>query len=144
MREALAVLMDEQDEEVLEKLACSLNNNRRSGIIDIHHLRVIRSGRFHHVDAHLVVPEYWDVAHVHDQTHTFENEVVQAYDFDGELAFHLDPCKKSYCSVCEVSQCPIRQKPFLQVRPFTVKSLTDGPHPTNQGAYDDALSTQKT
>lgn len=142
VRQALGVLMDEQDENILEELSAVLNKNRRPGIIDIHHLRVIRSGRFHHVDAHLVVPEYWDIAHVHDLTYDLEAEVVKSYGFDGELAFHLDPCKKSYCQICEVQNCPIRQKPFQQVRSFTVKSLTEGPHPTNQGAYDDSGSSQ--
>ncbi|MEN0058904.1 MAG: cation diffusion facilitator family transporter [Bdellovibrio sp.] len=141
VRESLAVLMDEQDPQVLEDLAESLRRNRRPGIIDIHHLRIIRSGRFHHVDAHLVVPEYWDVSHVHEAGQQFEKDVVQDYDFDGELAFHLDPCKKSYCRVCDVPSCPIRQQAFQELRPFTVKSLTDGPQPTNEEAYDNASSS---
>lgn len=143
VRESLGVLMDEQDENVLEDLASSLNKNRVPGIIDIHHLRTIRSGRFHHIDAHLVVPEYWDISHVHEVTHAFEEGVVDSYDFDGELAFHLDPCKKSYCAVCDVDQCPIRQEPFKKVRSFDVKSLTAGPQPINQGAYDNTSSSPK-
>lgn len=142
VRESLGVLMDEQDEEILEDLAASLEKNRRSGIIDIHHLRTIRAGRFHHVDTHIVVPEYWDVSHVHEVTHTFEEGVVRDYTFDGELAFHVDPCKKSYCAICDVAACPIRQLPFREGRRFTVKSLTSGPRPTNQGTYDDSGSTQ--
>lgn len=143
VRESLGVLMDEQDENVLEGLASALNKNRAPGIIDIHHLRTIRSGRFHHIDAHLVVPEYWDISHVHEVIHAFEDDVVDNYDFDGELAFHLDPCKKSYCSVCDVDQCPIRREPFEKLRPFDVKSLTTGPQPINQGAYDNASSSPK-
>ncbi|KYG67030.1 cation transporter [Bdellovibrio bacteriovorus] len=131
VRESLGVLMDEQNEEVLGNLARSLEKNRRPGIIDIHELRTIRSGRFHHVDAHLVVPEYWDVSRVHSLGNAFEADVVRDYEFDGELAFHIDPCKKSFCSVCSVPDCPIRQAPFQQERPFTVKSLTGGPQPTN-------------
>ena len=129
---------------MIQDLASSLEKNRREGIIDIHKLRVIRAGRFHHVDAHLVVPEYWDVAQVHDLTEVFEYAVVSDYEFDGELAFHLDPCKKSYCSVCEVPNCPIRQQPYENRIPFTVKSLTDEPSAIKQGAYDyPSSSTQK-
>ncbi|MNJ93322.1 Ferrous-iron efflux pump FieF [compost metagenome] len=135
VRESLGGLLDEQDETSLEDLTKSLEQNRRPGIIDIHHMRAIRSGRFHHVDAHLVVPEYWDISHVHEVEQSFEADVVRDYVFDGELAFHLDPCKKSYCSVCVVENCPIRQEPFKEARPFTLKSLTDGPRPTNQLAY---------
>ena len=131
VRESLGVLMDEQNEGVLGNLARSLEKNRRPGIIDIHELRTIRSGRFHHVDAHLVVPEYWDVSRVHSLGNAFEADVVRDYEFDGELAFHIDPCKKSFCSVCSVPDCPIRRAPFQRERPFTVKSLTGGPQPTN-------------
>jgi len=142
VRASLGILMDEQDEQILEDLAKALRKNRISGVIDIHHLRTIRSGRFHHVDAHLVVPEYWDVSRVHELTQEYEDRVVHDYEFDGELAFHVDPCKKSYCIICDVAECPIRQRPFKELRRFTVKSLTDGPHPTNQGGYDDTGSPQ--
>lgn len=136
VRESLRVLMDEQDPKVLENLAHALEKNKQVGIIDIHHLRIIRSGHFHHVDAHLVVPEYWDITQVHELTHSYESNVVNDYTFDGELAFHVDPCKKSFCKICVVPNCPVRQFPFEEPRPFTVKSLTEGPRPTNQGDYD--------
>lgn len=142
VRGSLGILLDEQDEAILSDLTASLEKNRTPGIIDIHHLRTIRSGHFHHVDAHLVVPEYWDISHVHEVAHEFERQVVKDYNFDGELAFHLDPCKKSYCASCDVKECPIRRVPFQKARPFNVKSLTDGPHPTNQGAYDNSGSSQ--
>lgn len=141
VRGSLGILMDEQDEAILDHLTQSLQSNREPGIIDIHHLRIIRSGHFHHVDAHLVVPEYWNVAHVHEAIHRFEENVVAAYPFDGELAFHVDPCKKSYCPACEIVDCPIRTNEYHQMRPFTVKSLTEGPQPINQVAYDNSKPT---
>lgn len=136
VRESLGGLMDEVNPHTLENLTKSMEQNRLPGIIDIHELRVIRSGRFHHVDAHVVVPEYWDVSKAHNETRTFEENVVRDYDFDGEIAFHLDPCKKSYCSECNVENCPIRQAPFEGLRPFSVKSLTEGPREFIQVAYD--------
>jgi cation diffusion facilitator family transporter len=135
VRPSLGGLLDEQDETVLQNLTHALETHRSPGIIDIHHMRMIRSGRFHHVDAHLVVPEYWDIAYVHDVTHEFEKAVVKDYEFDGEIAFHLDPCKKSFCRTCSVLDCPIRLEAFQSSQPFTVKSLTRGPHPTNQVAH---------
>lgn len=131
IRESLGVLMDEQSEDVLENLTRALQKNRRPGIIDVHELRIIRAGRFHHIDAHLVVPEYWDILRVHALGNAFEADVVRDYEFDGELAFHVDPCKKSFCSVCAVPDCPVRRAPLQQERTFTVKSLTGRPQPTN-------------
>lgn len=121
-------LVDEADPEVLEDLAQTLEKNRQPGIIDIHQLRVIRSGRFHHVDAHLVIPEYWDISQAHSYCEDFESEVVSDYAFDGELAFHLDPCKRIYCKMCTVENCPIRQSPYEKRNPFTVSSLTGSPN----------------
>lgn len=140
VRESLGGLLDAQDLGSLELLAAALKKNRVPAVIDIHHMRVIRSGRFHHVDAHMVVPEYWDVAQVHEMTQGFEARVVKDYEFDGELAFHLDPCKKSFCAHCEMPQCPIRLQSFQSLPDFSVKSLTDDPAPTNQGTHDDSGS----
>jgi cation diffusion facilitator family transporter len=121
-------LVDETDPEVLEDLAKVLEKNRRPGIIDIHQLRVIRSGRFHHIDAHLVIPEYWDISKAHNYSGDFEAEVVRDYVFDGEIAFHLDPCKRAYCKMCTVEGCPVRQTPFQTRNPFTVASITGSPN----------------
>jgi len=121
-------LVDEVDLEVVSDLATTLEKNRTMGIIDIHQLRVIRAGRFHHVDAHLVVPEYWNISQAHGECDEFEKEVVHDYAFDGEIAFHLDPCKRLYCKMCMVEACPIRQSPFEKRNPFTVDSITGSPN----------------
>ncbi len=129
-------LLDEVDSRALENLAQSFEKCRKLGIIDIHHLKVIRSGSFHHVDAHIVVPEYWDVLTAHNEVHDFESDVVKNYFVGGEIAFHMDPCKRSFCEVCDIENCPIRKLPFKALRSFNVKSLTKGPVATNQGAYE--------
>lgn len=131
VRKSGGSLIDERDESVLGDLAECLQQNRGPGIIDIHHLRTIRSGQFHHVDAHLVIPEYWHIAHAHTICHAFEAEVVKDYAFDGEIAFHLDPCKRQYCSACKMADCPIRRHEYLQQKPFTVISLISGPQHTD-------------
>ncbi|WP_413289103.1 cation diffusion facilitator family transporter [Bdellovibrio sp. HCB337] len=120
-------LVDEVDTEVLSDLSQALQKNRVSGVIDIHQLRIIRSGRFHHVDAHLVIPEYWNISHAHNVCDDFESSVVRDYTFDGEIAFHLDPCKRAYCRNCKMEDCPIRRHAFENQKPFTVESLTGGP-----------------
>src|SRR5688572_29668843 len=105
-------LIDAVDEGSLDTLSKLIKENRRPGVIEIHHLRILRSGSFHHIDAHLVVPEFWDVAKAHQVTHDFEDKVVNQYPFDGEFAFHLDPCQRSFCKKCDLSDCPIRSAPF--------------------------------
>ena len=127
VREAMGGLIDEVDTKSLEALGMAMMKNLAPGIIDVHRMRVIRSGAFHHVDAHLVVPEYWDVAHAHSVTHNFEMDVVRDYPFDGEIVFHLDPCGRAYCSHCDVFDCPIRVREFKNRQEFTVDHLISEP-----------------
>jgi len=44
------------------------NRLRRDSLLvsEIHETRAIRNGSFAHVDAHVVVPEYWTVEQAHD------------------------------------------------------------------------------
>lgn len=123
MRESIGGLTDEIDTASMLQLLNCFQTSRTEGIIDIHKVRTIRSGRFHHVDAHVVVPEYWNVKQTHEVLHEFERQVVEKYSFDGEIAFHQDPCLRKYCSSCEVSSCPIRVKPLEKRREFTITSI---------------------
>lgn len=127
VREAIGGLLDEHDLQSLEKLAETIEKNRFPGIIDIHETRIIRAGRFHHIDAHVVVPEFWDVSEAHHQTTVFENKVVQEYHLEGEIAFHVDPCLKSYCDQCDFEPCPIRSQAFEKRIPVHAKTLTQKP-----------------
>lgn len=127
VRFAFGGLLDEYDEESLQCLANSLEKNRIPGIIDIHQTRMIRAGRFHHIDAHLVIPEFWDISEAHSKTNAFEDDVVTDYPLEGEIAFHLDPCLKSYCSQCDLETCPIRLQKFVGRDSFTPKSLVKKP-----------------
>lgn len=127
VRKSLSGLMDAEDMQMITQLGKLFYKQAFPGIIRIHHTRVIRSGRYHHVDAHIVVPEYWEVQKAHDETVRFENAVIKAYEFDGEMHLHLDPCRKAYCEICDLKECPIRKKPFVKRLEFTLDELTD-PH----------------
>jgi cation diffusion facilitator family transporter len=121
-------LIDAVDESSLELLSKLIKQYRRPGIIEIHHLRILRSGSFHHIDGHLVVPEFWDVAKAHELVHAFEDKVVNEYPYDGEFAFHLDPCQRAFCKKCDMKDCPIRVAPFEEIFTFSVNDITHGPH----------------
>jgi divalent metal cation (Fe/Co/Zn/Cd) transporter len=127
VRFAFGGLLDEYDESSLKLLAEAIEKNRIPGIIDIHQTRMIRAGRFHHIDAHLVIPEFWDVSEAHQKTNEFENDVVSSYPLEGEIAFHLDPCLKFYCTQCDLDSCPIRIQKFNQREPVTSRSLVKKP-----------------
>lgn len=133
LRSNTDALMDATDLESVKLLCEVINTNRNKVVIDIHNLKIIRSGHFHHIDAHLVVPEYLDVATVHDITGQFEEKVVSAYKYEGEIAFHVDPCNKSYCRQCEMQDCQIRVQKFEKAKTYTVDDLVKGPQQTIKG-----------
>lgn len=112
VRYASGGLLDEEDTDLLRKLLRAMNAGVGHGIIRVHNLRAIRSGRFSHVDAHLVVPEFWPVKRAHDAAQAFEKHVIGIADVHGEILFHLDPCRQAYCAHCDLPDCPIRVEPF--------------------------------
>ncbi len=122
-RRAMDVLMDAEDPEVLKELAHVFEDYRTPSIIQIHHAKVIRAGRYHHIDAHVVLPEFISVQEVHRELDRFENKVIEAYAFNGEMNFHVDPCRRVYCDVCSYEPCPVRQLPFTKKIPVLLEDL---------------------
>ncbi len=127
VRNSFGALIDQVEIHSLQDLAASFQKHKRPWVIDIHQLKMIRSGKFHHIDAHLVVPEYWDISRTHEEMTRYEDEVVASYEFDGEIAFHVDPCERKYCEMCEVEDCPVRVKKMIAVRRMSADTLVRGP-----------------
>ena len=93
----------------------------------MHHLRIMRSGRLHHVDFHLIVPFYWSV----EKSHTFQGEIARkiasAMNNNATVLIHLDPCTPKYCSSCSVEPCKARSEQFAERRPWTIDTMIGGP-----------------
>jgi cation diffusion facilitator family transporter len=112
IRQASAGLLDEEDTALLDRLLAVLEPHLGQGVIRVHHLRAIRSGRFHHVDAHLVVPEFWTVERSHELAEDLGERVVKELGVEGEMILHTDPCHRIYCRMCDLDDCPVRREPF--------------------------------
>ena len=121
VRHAAGALLDEEDPVLLSRVLNALQGNLGHGVIRIHHLRAIRSGRFHHVEAHLVVPEFWSVERAHDLSEDVAARVIRGLGVEGEMVFHTDPCHRIYCEVCDLEDCAIRREPFIKVTPLTLE-----------------------
>ncbi len=121
VRHAAGGLLDEEDPVLLERLLDVLRGHVGQGIIRIHHLRAIRAGRFHHVDAHLVVPEFWSVERAHAVAEDLADRVIRKLGVEGELLFHTDPCHRVYCAMCDLDGCTIRREPFRARPPLTLE-----------------------
>ena len=129
VRLALTSLLDAEDINVLKRLAQIFEKHAGDGIIQIHHTKVIRSGWFHHIDAHIVVPEFWSVEQAHEVLDKFEDLVIKDYEYGGEANFHLDPCKRKYCEVCDYKDCQVRVSAFKSRVPVELSHLRSKTEP---------------
>lgn len=129
IRKSIGGLLDEEEEPLLKRIQSLINKNKQEGIIQVHHLRVMRSGRYHHIDAHVVVPEFWSVETAHDNTNLYERKIFKDYEFSGEIHFHIDPCRRFYCQYCDVKECPVRQEEFKGYRDISLIEIVDTDEP---------------
>ena len=134
VRHAAGGLLDEEDTELLDRLLQVLRSYVGQGIIRIHHLRAIRAGRFHHVDAHLVVPEFWPVDRAHEVAEELSEKVIRDLRIEGELVFHTDPCHRAYCAMCDLADCPVRRHPFVSRPPLTLEEAVQPDMPCRAAA----------
>ncbi len=129
LRKAIGGLLDEEQESLIKEIQEIINKHKQEGIIQVHHVRVMRAGRYHHIDAHVVVPEYWSVEVAHDNTLKYEQTIFKDYQFSGEMHLHIDPCRRLYCQFCDVKNCPIRQEDFKGYRKMGVHEITNPEEP---------------
>jgi len=121
VRHAAGGLLDEEDPALLNSVLDALQRHLGNGVIRVHHLRAIRSGRFQHVEAHLVVPEFWSVERAHDLSEEVAKRAMRDLGVEGEMVFHTDPCHRIYCAVCDLADCPIRREPYRGTIPMTLE-----------------------
>lgn len=133
VRQAAGGLLDEEDPELLEELASVVARLPVEGAIEIHETRAIRSGAYAHVDAHVVVPEYWTVEQAHDAGEEMERWVLANWHREGEIFFHVDPCRRAYCARCPLKECAVRVTPFEARPPVTRASIVGPPYMAGGG-----------
>ena len=121
VRHAAGGLLDEEDTGLLSRLLAALDTRLGQGVIRVHHLRAIRAGRFHHVEAHLVVPEFWSVDQAHELSEDLAARVIAELGVEGELVFHTDPCHRIYCAMCDLDDCTVRREPFRDRPPLSLE-----------------------
>jgi cation diffusion facilitator family transporter len=118
VRAAAGGLLDEHDQPTVLRLLQVLEEARPATLIRVHHLRALRFGARTHVDAHLVVPEYWTVDKAHALCDAMELKLKNTLGDEVDVVFHADPCRRAYCQGCEVEDCDIRKEPFASRPPL--------------------------
>lgn len=127
MRVSIGGLMDESDHETLARVGAIINLRRIPEWINVHHLRVMRSGQLHHVDFHLTIPYYWNVQKAHEFQAQVERHLIEGLNDQASVLIHLDPCVPACCSMCHVEACTVRTTPFAAEPSWDVPALVGKP-----------------
>lgn len=114
IRKALSGIMDEADQELLSRMAKILNENRKREWIDIHNTRIQQHGSGLHIDAHLTLPWYFELRKAHEEMEETYKLISENSSRAIEFNFHLDDCKPFSCEICQLSECQVRQRPFVK------------------------------
>jgi cation diffusion facilitator family transporter len=111
VKESSEALLDKEDPELVARLVRVINEVRPPEVMAIHEMRTLRSGRYVHVDIHIVIPEFLTIAQGHDLVEAFNGGVIGALGLEGEFHTHTDPCQRAHCRACAVQACPVRVEP---------------------------------
>jgi cation diffusion facilitator family transporter len=122
--ESSRALLDSEDPEVVDKVLAAMNQVRSWDVIAVHELRTFRSGRYTHVDVHLVVPEFYSIRQAHDLCEGFGVRALREAGVEGEVHTHVDPCGRLYCDRCPAESCGIRRAPRTSSNAFTLEEAT--------------------
>ncbi len=123
LRSSIAGIMDEADMKILEKMVMLLNSNRRENWVDLHNLRVIKYGSVLHLDCHLTVPWYLNIAEAHREIDALAILIRHEFGESLELFVHNDPCLPISCPICTKSDCEVRQHAFQKRVEWTLKNI---------------------
>ena len=124
IRSSIAGIMDESDQELLARLVELLNRERSEEWIDLHNLRVIKYGSTLHIDCHLTLPWYLNIAEAQESIVNFEKLVQKEFGNSIELFVHIDACMDFSCDICEKKDCEVRKHAFIKRIPWTVANIS--------------------
>lgn len=124
IRQSIAGIMDETDQELLTKMVTVLNQNRRENWIDLHNVRIIKYGPVLHLDAHITIPWYLNVHEAHDEIDALASLVRNEFGESLELYVHSDGCLDYSCQVCQKKDCIVRKEPFQKKIEWTIQNIS--------------------
>lgn len=125
IRQTVAGIMDEADQELLRQLIRVLNENKPDNWIDLHNLRIIKYGAIMHLDCHLTVPWYFNVNEAHAEIDELDRLIRHHFPQTLEMFVHTDGCvPPKSCSICPLKACAVRQHAFERRMNWTFDNIT--------------------
>ncbi|CEJ68243.1 Cadmium, cobalt and zinc/H(+)-K(+) antiporter [Chryseobacterium oranimense G311] len=124
VRKSLSGIMDEQDPDLLNQIIRVLEENRRTEWIDVHNMKIQQFGANLHIDAHITLPWYYSLREAHDEMEKMIILLAKNTKRSVEFNFHMDDCKPISCPVCQIKDCPVREKDFVKRVEWTPENVT--------------------
>lgn len=124
VRKSLSGIMDEQDPDLLEQIIQILEENRKKEWVDVHNMKIQQFGAHLHIDAHITLPWYYSLRDAHNEMEKVIILLAKNTKRTVEFNFHMDDCKPFSCSVCQISNCPVREKDFVKRVVWTPENVT--------------------
>lgn len=125
LKKTINNLIDTADEEVLKKICAAINENRKPEWIDIHNLKVLKSGSSYFIDCDLTLPWYYNIDEGHSSSEELRLTLLSLFPENALVSIHSDSCLEHFCSSCKASECKYRKQPFKDIKPFTVEKLIE-------------------
>jgi cation diffusion facilitator family transporter len=114
LRSSIAGIMDEADEDLLKNVIDTINNNKSINWVDMHNLRIIKYGAVLHLDAHVTLPWYFNVAEAHVEVDKLTGLLKQNFGDSLEIFVHTDACETFSCKICAKQNCTVRINDFVK------------------------------
>lgn len=124
VRKSLSGIMDEQDPDLLNQIITVLEENRRTEWIDVHNMKIQQFGSSLHMDAHITLPWYYSLREAHSEMEKVIILLAQNTKRSVEFNFHMDDCKPISCPICQIKDCPVREKDFIKRVEWTPENVT--------------------
>lgn len=124
LRSSIAGIMDEADDELLEKMVAFCETSRRENWVDLHNLRFIKYGGTLHLDCHLTIPWFFNIHEGHKEIDELEKIVKDNFGDSVELFVHTDGCMDFSCKICSKTECPLRKHPFEKKINWTIENVS--------------------
>ncbi len=125
IRESIAGIMDEADEDLIEEFVSVINENRSERWIDLHKVRFIKYGNHIHLDAHLTLPWYLNLREAHVELDKMTQILEQKFGDKHEMFIHTDDCQPTSCEICPIKNCPHRQFKYIDKITWTAALVAE-------------------
>ncbi|MGL4852384.1 MAG: cation diffusion facilitator family transporter [Phocaeicola sp.] len=125
-------LLDGADNELLQEVAQSINQNRHSDWIDIHNTKIIRSGSYLYIDCDLTLPWFYNLEESHQACEELKATFSDQFLHRVQVSIHSDPCGRKRCTHCKVDGCPTRISSFTSSEEISIIALTQSDEERNE------------